>query len=370
MWRDTDFDHMRHALSLAERGLYTTTPNPRVGCVIVKDHQVIGEGWHRKAGENHAEVAALADARARGFDPGNATMYVTLAPCSHQGRVPPCTDAIIAAKIAHVIAACADPNPLAAHGGKILADAGIRFETGLLEKEAQEINRGFISRMQRKRPWLRSKIAASFDGGTALADGRSQWITGNAACHDGHHYRACACAVLTGIGTVRTDNPSLNVRAVDTARQPLRLVLDTQAQIPPTSKLLQDGGDTMIVTAKPRPETWPQHVRHLHLPAHGMGGHYNANDLHMLMLMLADMELNEIHVEAGAALNGAFLEADLIDEILCYFSPRILGNRSLRMFQLNHPMETLDAFWRFSFFQMKQLDDDLRIELRRRPHHQ
>ncbi len=366
MWSPADFDYMQRALALAERGLYTATPNPRVGCVIVKDNQIIGEGWHQKAGENHAETAALADAKERGFNTDGATMYVSLEPCCHQGRVPPCTAAIIAANIKHVIAACSDPNPRAAHGGDILRSAGIRFDLGLLEKEAQEINRGFISRMRRKRPWVRCKIAASFDGGTALQNGRSQWITNEAARNDGHHYRACACAVLTGIGTVRADNPSLTVRAVPTTRQPLRLVLDTLAQISPTSKLLSDGcADTMIITAKPRAASWSESVRYLHLPAHGMGGHYNANDLHTLMHTLGEMEINELHVEAGAALNGVLLEADLIDEILYYCSPRILGNHSRRMFQLNQPLETLDAFQRFSFLRTQVLGDDLRIELRR-----
>lgn len=364
MWRDADIAFMRRALALAERGRYTTMPNPRVGCVITKDEKIIGEGWHHKAGEPHAEPQALADAQKRGFDVRGATMYVSLEPCCHHGRVPPCTDAIIAAEIERVIAACPDPNPLAAHGGKVLAHAGIRYESGLLEQEARALNCGFISRMERKRPWVRSKIAASLDGRTALADGRSQWITGETARADGHHYRASASAILTGIGTVLADNPALTVRAIEIPRQPLRIVVDSRAQIPIHADLMQDGGETLIVSAQPRPAEWPAHIRYLHLPAHGNDGRYSADDLRTLMRQLAEMEINELHVEAGARLNGALLAADLVDEIICYLSPKILGQNARAMFEFDHALKSLDDFNRFFFFHTQAVGDDLRITLR------
>ncbi|MDR0770475.1 MAG: bifunctional diaminohydroxyphosphoribosylaminopyrimidine deaminase/5-amino-6-(5-phosphoribosylamino)uracil reductase RibD [Burkholderiales bacterium] len=365
-WSEADVRHMQRALALAARGLATTTPNPRVGCVVVKNGEVLGEGWHQKAGEAHAEPAALADARARGHDVRGATMIVSLEPCSHHGRVPPCTEAIIAAGIGRVIAAATDPNPQAAHGGQTLQAAGIAFESGLLEEEARELNCGFFSRVQRGRPWVRSKIAASLDGRTALADGRSQWITQAAARDDGHAFRARACALLTGIGTVLADDPSLTVRAVTTTRQPLRIVLDRLAKTPATSRLMADGGDTLIVTAAARSPSWPSHVRHLLLPATGAEGKYGGEDLRALMAMLAKMEINELHVEAGARLNGALLEAGLIDELLVYLAPKVLGAQALPMFDPATPLNSLDAYADFSFMEAARIGDDVRLRLRRK----
>lgn len=203
------FDHamMRRALALAEKGLYTTTPNPRVGCVVTKEQQILGEGWHERAGGPHAEVVALEKAKAAG-----ATVYVSLEPCNHHGRTPPCVNKLIQCKVKRVVAAMRDPNPEAAHGGQALEAAGVRFEHGLMEDEARELNIGFVSRVTRGRPWVRLKVAATLDGRTALADGRSQWITGAEARRDGHRWRARACAILTGIGTVRADDPRLTVR--------------------------------------------------------------------------------------------------------------------------------------------------------------
>jgi diaminohydroxyphosphoribosylaminopyrimidine deaminase/5-amino-6-(5-phosphoribosylamino)uracil reductase len=334
--------------------------------VIVKDEKILGEGWHRKAGEAHAEVAALAEAHAHGHDVRGATMIVSLEPCSHRGRTPPCTEAIIAAGIGRVIAACADPNPEAARGGQVLRAAGIAFDSGLLEEEARELNCGFISRMQRGRPWVRSKIAASLDGRTALVDGRSQWITQSIARDDGHTFRARACALLTGIGTVLADEPSLTVRAVQTSRQPLRIVLDRLAKIPTTCRLMNDGGDTMIVTASARPSSWPSHVCHELLPATGPEGKYGSEDLRTLMAMLAKLEINELHVEAGAQLNGALLEAGLVDELLVYLAPKLLGQQALPMFDLATPLNTLDAYANFSFTEATRVGDDVRLRLRRK----
>ncbi len=226
-------DYMRRALELAERGLYTTSPNPRVGCVIVDEAgEIIGEGWTQPAGQNHAEIQALLDAAARGKSVAGATAYVTLEPCSHFGRTPPCCDTLIKAGLGRVVAAMQDPNPLVAGKGfERLGDAGIAVSSGLMASEASGLNEGFISRITRGRPFVRLKIAASLDGKTALANGISKWITGEAARADAHHWRARSCAVLTGIGTVLADDPLLNVRAVETSRQPLRIVLDSQLRI-------------------------------------------------------------------------------------------------------------------------------------------
>ena len=227
---------MARALEFAERGLYTTTPNPRVGCVIVRDGSVVGEGWHQRAGEAHAEVNAL---RAAGEKAQGATLYVTLEPCSHQGRTPPCTQALIAAQINRVVAAMEDPNPrVSGQGLQAIRSAGVAAECGLMEAEALELNVGFVSRMTRGRPWLRMKIAASLDGKTALTNGRSQWITGADARRDGHRWRARACVIMTGIGTVREDDPQLTVRDVDTSRQPIRLVVDSRLEVAMNARVL------------------------------------------------------------------------------------------------------------------------------------
>ena len=241
-----DSQWMAHALQLAERGLYTTAPNPRVGCVLVREGKNVGEGWHERAGEPHAEVHAL---YAAGKSAQGATVYVTLEPCSHHGRTPPCADALSKAGVARVVIAMQDPNPLVAGQGMAkLRAAGIEVECGLMEGAARELNIGFWSRMTRGTPWVRSKIGASLDGRTALANGASQWITGEAARRDVQRLRARSCAVLTGIGTVQADDPQLNVRQIDTGRQPLRVVLDSGLRIAPAAKILQ-GGDTLIYTA-------------------------------------------------------------------------------------------------------------------------
>ncbi|HSS70035.1 MAG TPA: bifunctional diaminohydroxyphosphoribosylaminopyrimidine deaminase/5-amino-6-(5-phosphoribosylamino)uracil reductase RibD, partial [Casimicrobiaceae bacterium] len=238
---DRDRELMQRALSLAERGLFTTTPNPRVGCVIARDGRVIGEGWHERTGEAHAEVRALADAASRGESTRSATVYVTLEPCNHHGRTPPCTDALLAAGVARVVAAMRDPNTLAGSGAAKLGAAGVAVQTGLLEDEARELNIGWVKRLTERRPWVRVKIAASLDGRTALASGESQWITGEAARADGHRWRARACAILTGIGTVLQDDPQLTVRAVETPRQPLKIVIDRHGELSADARVLESG---------------------------------------------------------------------------------------------------------------------------------
>jgi diaminohydroxyphosphoribosylaminopyrimidine deaminase/5-amino-6-(5-phosphoribosylamino)uracil reductase len=351
----SDRAHMTRALLLAERGLYTTTPNPRVGCVVVKNGAVIGEGWHERAGFAHAEVSALADAAARGEDPRGATLYVTLEPCNHVGRTTACTDAVLAAGISRVVYAMNDPNPSAANGARRLAAAGVRVDAGLCEHEARELNPGFISVMTRGRPWVRLKVAASLDGRTALANGESRWITGEAARNDGHHFRARACAVLTGIGTVRSDDPELTVRAVPTPRQPRRIVLDRNAEMPPTARVLQGAG-ALVVTAGARHPGWPAGIESIALPdATGRV------DLPAMLHELARRDVNELHVEAGAGLNGALLAADLVDELLLYVAPSILGDPARGIADFPGGLAALSARVPFALHDVLKIGDDLRI---------
>jgi diaminohydroxyphosphoribosylaminopyrimidine deaminase / 5-amino-6-(5-phosphoribosylamino)uracil reductase len=332
---DHDRVFMSRALELAERGLYTTTPNPRVGCVLVRDGRIVGEGWHERAGEAHAEVRALADARGRGHDPRGATAYVTLEPCNNQGRTGPCTDALLAAGVARVVASMPDPYPPAAHGATRLRAAGVGVDIGLLEDQARELNLGWLMNVEHGRPWVRVKIAASLDGRTALQNGSSQWITGQEARADGHRWRARSCAILTGIGTVQHDDPQLTVRAVDTPRQPLKVVVDRHGELPPNARLL-DQGEVIIVTASAPKTPWPARVRTLILPDRD-----GRIDLAAMMSALAQHGVNELQVEAGARLNGALLAAGLVDELLIYVAPCILGDGARGMFALPAPIARL-----------------------------
>ena len=327
-----DFEFMARALRLAERGLYTTTPNPRVGCVLVKDGRVVAEGWHERAGEAHAEVVALEAAAASAE---GSTAYVSLEPCSHHGRTPPCSDALIAAKVARVVAAMQDPNPqVAGKGLQKLRDAGIRVEVGLMEEQARELNIGFVSRMTRGRPWMRIKIAASLDGKTALANGVSQWIGGPDARRDGHHWRARSCAVMTGIGTLKDDDPRLTVRDVETTRQPLRIVVDSRLRITPEAKLL-DGGAVLIATAT------RDDVKAHALKAKGADVVVLPNaegkvDLLRLTQHLGSIGINEVLVEAGINLDSALLRAGVVDELLFYLAPLLLGDAGRGMLDLGN----------------------------------
>jgi diaminohydroxyphosphoribosylaminopyrimidine deaminase/5-amino-6-(5-phosphoribosylamino)uracil reductase len=353
-----DRAYMARALELAERGLFTTTPNPRVGCVIVAGGAVIGEGWHERAGSPHAEVNALADAGRRGRDPRGATMYVTLEPCNHTGRTPPCVVAVIAAGIGRVVVAMKDPNPEAANGAARLRAAGIAVDIGLLEDDAREQNIGFVSRMTRGRPWVRMKVAASLDGRTALMSGESKWITGEAARADGHRWRARACAILTGVGTVQQDDPELSVRAVATPRQPHRIVIDRHAQTPPTARVLS-GGSALMVTAGERNPAWPPGVEHLVLPdARGRV------DLGALMATLGEREINELHVEAGGKLNGALLDAGLVDELLLYVAPCLIGDPARGIAEFPSGLAHLSDRIALSVRDVSKVGDDLRIVAR------
>lgn len=358
VFSDDDRRHMARALALAERGLYTTTPNPRVGCVVVKDGEVIGEGWHARAGEAHAEVAALADAHTTGHDANGATLYVTLEPCDRHGRTPPCVDSLLAAGIARVVAAMQDPNPAQAGGAARLRAAGVRVDVGLCEAEASAQNVGFVSRMTRGRPWVRTKLAASVDGRTALTSGESRWITGAPARADGHAWRARACAIVTGVGTVLHDDPQLTVRDVATARQPLRVIVDRHADTPAKARVL-DGGNALIVTAGTRNEAWPPGTQWLPMP----DGEARV-DLVALLHALADRGVNEVHVEAGAKLNGALLHAGLIDELLLYVAPAVIGDPARGMFELATPLASLGKRVNVEWTSIDRIGDDLRIVAR------
>ena len=330
-----DFQFMARALRLAERGLYTTTPNPRVGCVLVRDGRVVGEGWHERAGEAHAEVAALKTA---GVTAAGATAYVTLEPCSHQGRTPPCTDVLIAAKVARVVAAMQDPNPLVSGGGiATLRAAGIIAEVGVLENQARELNIGFVSRMTRARPWMRVKIAASLDGKTALRNGVSQWVTGPDARRDGHRWRARSCAIMTGIGTLKDDDPQLTVRDIETSRQPLRIVVDSRLRIAPEAKLL-DGGAVLVATAT-HDANKARALEEKGASIVVLPNPEGKVDLLRLTQYLAGLGINEVLVEAGMNLDSALLRAGVVDELLLYLAPHLLGNAGRGMLDLGELTE-------------------------------
>ena len=325
---ESDHHRLHEALSLARRAIGLSEPNPRVGCVIAAaDGRVLASGFTQQAGGPHAEAAALAAARAAGIDPRGATAWVSLEPCAHHGRTPPCSDALVEAGIARVVVACVDPNPLVAGAGLArLRAAGIAVELadGELARAARELNIGFFSRMRRGRPWVRLKVAASLDGRTALPDGSSQWITGEAARADGHRWRARASALLTGIGTVLEDDPRLDVRLAPTPRQPLRVVVDSRLQTPAAARILDAPGEVLIYTAghdASREAAW--HARGVRLVA--LPGAQAKVDLGAMLADLAARGINELHVEAGHKLNGSLLRAGLVDELLVYLAPKLLG---------------------------------------------
>ena len=323
---DTDTDRMNHALALAKQALFITTPNPRVGCVITSAFgEVLGEGHTQAAGLAHAEIMALHDAQARGHAVQGATVYVTLEPCAHHGRTGPCCDALIDAGIAKVVASLQDPNPqVAGLGFARLRTAGIQVEVGLGAQEAKELNIGFFKRMEHGTPWLRMKSAQSLDGQTALLNGQSQWITGEAARLDGHHWRARACAVLTGIGTVLQDNPLLNVRGVSTPRQPHLLLVDSRLQTPLAARLWDTSRHVVIYHAEhdtsKEDALKAQGAELVYLPGAG-----SKVDLRAMLQDMGQRAYNEVHIEAGHKLNGSLLSAGLVDELLIYIAPVLLG---------------------------------------------
>jgi diaminohydroxyphosphoribosylaminopyrimidine deaminase/5-amino-6-(5-phosphoribosylamino)uracil reductase len=339
---------MARALVLAEKGLYTTTPNPRVGCVMTQGEEIIAEGWHEKAGAPHAEAVALEKAGSRA---AGATVYVSLEPCNHFGRTPPCAGALINAKVARVVAALRDPNPHASGGGAALAAAGIRFEHGLMQDAARELNIGFVSRMTRGRPWVRLKAAATLDGRTALANGKSQWITGPEARRDGHRWRARACAILTGIGTVKADDPRLTVREIETPRQPLRVIVDSRLETPQSARVLE-GEKVLVFSAKPGALKNAEVVA---LP--NAGGKV---DLSRMLQELARRGVNELHVEAGFKLNGSLVREGCVDEVLLYLNPSFLGDSAQGILDLPAP-ESLAGRTNLRIVSLERLGEDLRI---------
>lgn len=356
MFSALDHHYMQRALHLAERGLYTTTPNPRVGCVIVHQQTIVGEGAHLKAGEPHAEVHALrqAGALAKG-----ATAYVTLEPCSHHGRTPPCADALLKAGVTKVIAAMVDPNPLVAGKGLAYLQAhGVETQHGLMETQAKALNPGFISRMAQQVPWVRCKIAASLDGKTAMENGHSQWITSEAARLDVQHWRARSCAILTGIGTVLADNPQLTVRTTPDARQPLRVVVDSQLRMPLDARITQ-GGACLIAYATDslqRAVYWQEQGVAVFQAADAQG----QVCLTTLLKHLAQLQINEVMVEAGQSLNGALMAQQLVNELLLYYAPKLMGGQAQNMLvmpSLTHMAQAVDL----TITDIRHLGPDIRV---------
>ena len=356
-----DHRHMGEALRLAEQGLYTTDPNPRVGAVVVKDGKVVGRGFHKVAGEAHAEVLALQEA---GAAAKGATLYVTLEPCAHEGKTPPCAHAVVKSGVTKVIAAMTDPNPLVSGKGfEILKAAGIAVAEGLMAAQAKALNPGFISRMTRGRPWMRTKLAASMDGRTALANGESKWISCDASREDVHRWRARSSAVLTGIGTLLADDPTFTVRLPGEWRQPMKVIVDTNLSTPVDAKVFQRNPDLVyIATGVDDPEE--------HEALNAIGANIQVfperrgfMDLKSILETLAELECNEVLMEAGAGMNGALLEAGLVDELILYICPSLLGDKARGMFSLpgissmteRRELEIADA---------RIFDKDLRLILR------
>ncbi|MCW0342373.1 Riboflavin biosynthesis protein RibD [Pantoea ananatis] len=363
----TDERYMARALELARRGRFTTTPNPNVGCVIVRDGQIVGEGWHQRAGEPHAEVHALrmAGDRARG-----ATAYVTLEPCSHHGRTPPCCDALIAAGVKRVVAAMQDPNPqVAGRGLHRLHQAGIEVSHGLMMQEAEALNRGFLKRMRTGFPWIQLKLGASLDGRTAMASGESQWITSSAARRDVQRLRAQSSAILSSSATVLADNPSLTMRwseldsesqrLVDEAelRQPVRVIVDSQNRVTPHHKLIEQSGETWLMRQQVDDRHWPETVTQIPVPLRD-----SQLDLVALMMVLGQRQINSVWVEAGATLAGALIQAGLVDELIVYVAPKLLGNDARGLCQLAGLTQLVDAPV-FAFRDIRQVGDDVRLTL-------
>ena len=361
MFNANDIAYMRRALALAEQARFYTAPNPRVGCVLVREDRIIGEGATQIAGKDHAEIQAIKNAQQRGNHTQGATAYVSLEPCCHEGRTPPCTNALIDAQISCVKIALQDPNPrVAGRGMAQLRAAGIDTQTGLLEQEAIELNPGFIKRMQSNLPWIRLKLAASLDGKTALNNGLSQWITAEAARHDVHSWRAQSCALLTGIGTVLWDDPQMTVRYVETSRQPMLILLDSQLRVPLQAKIFEAPRPVLIACACPSDNALnalqqKENVEVLILP----DSTGQRVDIRALMAVLAQREINEVHTEAGAQLNGALLDSGSVDELLIYLAPCFLGEGANMLNLL--PLTALEQKIAFSFHHIERIGEDLRV---------
>ncbi len=367
-----DYQYMARAITLAKKGRYTTSPNPCVGCVIVSQGQIIGEGFHIQAGGPHAEINALNQAKKAGHSPEGATAYVTLEPCSHTGKTPPCASALIEAKVAKVVVGMQDPNPLVSGRGiEMLRDAGIEVYTGCLESACQTINPGFNQRMSLQKPFVQLKLAASLDGRTAMASGESKWITSYQARKDVQEYRAQACAILTGSGTVLADNPNLNVRASDfhhpeypaeQLRQPVKIVIDNQALLTPDLNLFKDNAIVYLVGNASRQYSpdliWSENTRFIHL-----SGDSNHVDLAVLMTELAKLQINHIWVEAGAKLAGALIQQQIVDELIIYQAPKLLGENTKGLLDIAELTQLSQAIeWQYQ--DVRQVGPDLKITLR------
>ena len=363
----TDERYMARALELARRGRFTTTPNPNVGCVVVRDGEIVGEGWHHRAGEPHAEVHAL---RMAGEKAKGATAYVTLEPCSHHGRTPPCCDALIAAGVSRVVAAMQDPNPqVAGRGLYRLQQAGIEVSHGLMMSEAEALNRGFLKRMRTGFPWIQLKLGASLDGRTAMASGESQWITSAAARRDVQQLRAQSSAILTSSATVLADDPSLTVRWGElnedvrqqldetTLRQPVRVVIDSQQRVAPQHRLMSQPGETWLMRSEIDQQAWPDSVSQIAVPLRG-----EQLDLVAMMMILGQRQINSVWVEAGAGLAGALLQVGLVDELIVYMAPKLLGNAARGLCELPGLEQLADAP-DLKFSDVRMVGADLRLTL-------
>ena len=356
-----DYAFMARALGLCRHGRYTATPNPNVGCVVVKGGRIIGEGWHEMAGRPHAEINAL---NACNEDARDATVYVTLEPCAHHGRTPPCTQALIAAGISRLVAAIEDPNPkVAGTGFAALREAGIQIDTGLMAEEARKVHRGFLSRMSRGRPWVRLKLGISMDGRTGLANGASRWITSPEARRDVHDLRALSCAVLTGIGTVLADDPELTVRDMPCVRQPLRVLRDSRLEVADSARIMQ--GDKVLIVTATGSESRARALREkghavLRIPTEKVKGKV---DLRLMMEALGQHDLNDILIETGPRLNGSLLLSGVVDEIIIYIAPSVLGDLAHGMFSIGE-LTALDQRKSLEFVDVRQIGRDLRVTAR------
>lgn len=363
MFSAIDEKWMRRALDLAAQAMNHATPNPRVGCVFVRDGERLAEGFTQRPGEPHAEAHAIRQARSKGVDLRASTAYVTLEPCNHFGRTPPCSEALIEVGVTRVIVAMQDPNPIVAGRGLTrLREAGIEVRVGLLDQEARELNIGFVKRITTGRPWVRAKVAASLDGRTGLANGQSQWITGESARQDGHRWRARACAIATGSGTVRHDNPQMTVRGVETLlplRQPLRVVFDHLGELDPDAAILKGGA--LVICAERVAKGLAGDVEVLQLP---LADGSNKINLARAITELGARGVNELHVEAGARLMGPLIQADLVDELLVYMAPKLLGRDAREMFSLPEPLQLAQAT-SFEFREIAQIGGDVRMILRK-----
>jgi len=363
-----DHAFMAEAVQLARRGIYSTHPNPNVGCLIVANGEVLGRGWHQRSGEPHAEVFALREA---GDSAHGATAYVTLEPCSHTGRTPPCADALVEAGVGRIVIGMQDPNPqVSGRGIERLRKAGITVECGLQEAQARDLNPGFISRMERGRPWLRVKLAASLDGRTAMASGESQWISGPEARQDVQRLRARSSAVMTGIGTVLSDDPSLNVRlvpsdlyGVEPVRQPLRVVLDSQLRLPPQAKLLSLSGETLIMTVTDDAAARATLEQTGAVTISVVEAQNGQPSPQAVLQELAAREINEVLLECGPTLAGAFMAAGLIDELVIYLAPHLMGNNARGLFNLPG-LESMQDRIPLRWQDVRQVGDTLRVTLR------